>query len=103
MRRNGHCAYYLLSFAVAFSTIVSASVASAATTFVIGKAAPNADTIIPVNVGDKLGFFKKHGLDLKIVNFNGGSKTVTALTAGSLEQSHQNRSCRDPRIHRRLA
>ena len=47
---------------------------AAAVTLTVGKAAPNADPIIPVNVGDKLGIFKKHGLDLKIVDFTGGSK-----------------------------
>ena len=39
----------------------------------------------PVNVGDQLGIFKKHGLDLKIVDFGGGSKMVQALTAGSID------------------
>ena len=51
----------------------------------MGKAAPNADPIIPVNVGEKLGIFKRHGLDLKIVDFNGGSKMATAMAAGSID------------------
>jgi NitT/TauT family transport system substrate-binding protein len=59
--------------------------ASAQTTLTVGKAAPNADPIIPVNVGDKLGIFKKHGLDLKIVDFTGGSKMATAVAAGSAD------------------
>ena len=50
-----------------------------------GKAAPNADPIIPVNVGDKLGIFKKHGLDLTIVDFTGGSKMTQAMVAGSID------------------
>ena len=59
--------------------------AAAATVVTVGKADPSADNTIPVNVGEKLGFFKKHGLDLKIVNFGGGSKMVQAMTAGSID------------------
>src|ERR1700733_6049629 len=59
--------------------------ASAQTTLIVGKANPTSDAIIPVDVGDKLGIFKKHGLDLKIVDFGGGSKMVQALTAGALD------------------
>lgn len=44
-----------------------------------GKAVPNAEP----NVGDKLGIFKKHGLDLTIVDFIGGSKLMPQL-AGRL-------------------
>jgi NitT/TauT family transport system substrate-binding protein len=59
--------------------------AAAATVLTVGKAAPNADPIIPVNVGNQLGIFKKHGIDLKIVDFNGGSKMATAMAAGSID------------------
>ncbi len=59
--------------------------AAAETTLTVGKAAANAEAIIPVNVGDRLGFFKKRGLELKIVDFAGGSKMVQALTAGSID------------------
>jgi NitT/TauT family transport system substrate-binding protein len=76
---------FLAAFAIALGSIVSAPMASAATTLVVGKAAPNADPIIPVNVGDQLGIFKKHGLDLKISDFTGGSKMAQAMTAGGLD------------------
>ena len=59
--------------------------ASAETTLTVGKAAANADAIISVNVGDRLGIFKKHGLDLKIVNFTGGGKMIQAMTAGAID------------------
>lgn len=45
-----------------------------ATTLTVGKANPTSDAIIPVNVGDQLGIFKRHGLDLKIIDLAGGSK-----------------------------
>src|SRR5271170_6027407 len=59
--------------------------ASADTTLTVGKAAPNADPIIPVNVGLEAGIFKKHGLDVKIVDFLGGSKMAQAMAAGSID------------------
>ncbi|MGH7247541.1 MAG: hypothetical protein ACREH9_05495, partial [Pseudomonadota bacterium] len=73
------------AFAIAFGLTCFAQAASAATALTVGKAAPNADPIIPVNVGDQLGIFKKHGLDLKIIDFTGGSKMATAMAAGSLD------------------
>jgi ABC-type nitrate/sulfonate/bicarbonate transport system substrate-binding protein len=75
----------LAALAVALGLIVSGSMPCAAASLTVGKAAPNADPIIPVNVGDKLGIFKKHGLDLKIIDFNGGSKMSQAMVAGSLD------------------
>ncbi|HLI22154.1 MAG TPA: ABC transporter substrate-binding protein [Stellaceae bacterium] len=59
--------------------------ASADMSLTVGKAAPTSDAIIPVNVGDQLGIFKKHGLDLKIIEFGGGSKAAQALTAGAID------------------
>src|ERR1700687_4325802 len=59
--------------------------ASADTTVSVGKASATSDAIIPVNVGDELGIFKKHGLDLKIIDFGGGSKMTQAMTAGAID------------------
>ena len=58
---------------------------SAETMLTVGKANSTSDAIIPVNVGDTLGIFKKHGLELKIVDFGGGSKMVQAMAAGSID------------------
>ena len=73
------------AFAIALASVCLPSFASAETTLTVGKAAPNADPVIPVNVGDKLGIFKKHGLDLKIIDFTGGSKMATAMAANSID------------------
>ena len=73
------------ALAIAIGLAVSVSAASAKTTLTVGKAAPNADPIIPVNVGDQLGIFKKHGRDLKIVDFTGGSKMTQAMAAGAID------------------
>jgi NitT/TauT family transport system substrate-binding protein len=59
--------------------------AAADTTLSVGKASATSDAIIPVNVGDELGIFKKHGLDLKIIDFGGGSKMAQAMAAGALD------------------
>ena len=59
--------------------------AQADITLVVGKANPNADNTIPVNVGDRRGIFKKHGLDLKIIDFQGGSKMIQAMIAGNID------------------
>jgi ABC-type nitrate/sulfonate/bicarbonate transport system substrate-binding protein len=63
----------------------AAAPAFAATTLIVGKANATSDAIIPVNVGDKLGIFKKRGLDLKIIDFGGGSKMVQGMAAGAID------------------
>src|ERR1700747_923317 len=72
------------AFALVLAALGIAPVASA-TPLTVGKAAPNADPIIPVDVGEQLGIFKKHGLELKIVDFTGGSKMTQAMAAGALD------------------
>jgi NitT/TauT family transport system substrate-binding protein len=69
----------------AFLGAAASAPALAQTALIVGKASPVSDAIIPVNIGDQLGIFKKHGLDLKIIDFGGGSKMVQALTAGSID------------------
>jgi ABC-type nitrate/sulfonate/bicarbonate transport system substrate-binding protein len=59
--------------------------AAADTALVVGKAAPTAEAVIAVDVGAQLGLFKRHGLELKIVNFEGGSKMIQGLVAGSID------------------
>jgi len=59
--------------------------ARADTALTVGKAAPTSDNLIAVDVGNDLGFFKKHGLYLKILNFRGTAPLVQAMTAGSLD------------------
>jgi NitT/TauT family transport system substrate-binding protein len=72
-------------FSLLLASIGFALTASAATTLNVGKASSNASAIIPVNVGDQLGIFARHGLDLRIADFTGGSKLAQAMTAGSID------------------
>jgi ABC-type nitrate/sulfonate/bicarbonate transport system substrate-binding protein len=76
-----------IAFVLVVGSALASLPASAATTLTVGKAAATAETLIPVNVGDELGIFQKHGLDLKIVDFTGGSKMDQAMAAGSLDIS----------------
>jgi NitT/TauT family transport system substrate-binding protein len=75
----------LAASALAIASIIAGWTPATAATLTVGKAAPNADPIIPVNVGDRLGIFKKHGLELTIVDFTGGSKMTQAIAAGSID------------------
>ncbi|HUZ75547.1 MAG TPA: ABC transporter substrate-binding protein [Stellaceae bacterium] len=75
---------FLAVLAVALGSPGGGSTAAAAT-LNVGKADSNASPILPVNVGAKLGIFAKHGLDLKISDFTGGSKLVQAMVAGSID------------------
>jgi NitT/TauT family transport system substrate-binding protein len=71
--------------ALAFVFAAAGIAPAASAPLTVGKAAPNADPIIPVNVGEQLGIFKKHGLDLKIVDFTGGSRMTQAMAADALD------------------
>ncbi len=84
MHRNPCRGQWLAVFAIAL-IICGGTAAAADTALTVGKSAPNADPIIPVNVGDKLGIFKKYGLDLTIVDFAGGARMAQAMAAGSID------------------
>lgn len=85
MTGNPHRGRLLTVFVIAMALLVAERTPSAAASLTVGKAAPNADPIIPVNIGDKLGIFKKHGLDLTITDFTGGSKMSQAMAAGAID------------------
>jgi NitT/TauT family transport system substrate-binding protein len=85
MNGKALCLAFLVASASVLGVIIAAPGASADTTLTVGKASANADPIIPVNIGYKVGIFQKHGLDLKIVDFTGGAKMVQALTAGAID------------------
>src|ERR1700722_14358246 len=73
-------------FCAALNSAIAALPARADTTLVVGKANPEAESIMTVNVGYDAGIFKKHGLDVQIQDFTGGgSRIVQALTAGSID------------------
>src|SRR5579864_7660568 len=75
----------ILATLVASGSVVVGSAAVADVALSVGKADANASPILPANVADKLGLFKKHGLDVKISDFTGGSKVSQAMVAGSID------------------
>jgi len=85
MVRDQFCKATIAALAVTVGALVLVPTASANITLTVGKAAANADPIIPVDVGYQLGIFKKHGLDVKIVTFQGGSKMAQAMAAGAID------------------
>jgi NitT/TauT family transport system substrate-binding protein len=79
-------AYGTVSSVIGLALLFASPIpASADTALTVGKSNATSDAIIPVNVGDELGIFKKHGLSLKIIDFGGGSKMAQALAAGSID------------------
>ncbi|HEY3918009.1 MAG TPA: ABC transporter substrate-binding protein [Stellaceae bacterium] len=85
MNRNAFRAGSFAAAALALAAFACGSVAQADTTLTVGKASANADPIIPVNIGYDAGIFKKHGLDVKIVDFTGGAKMAQAMAAGAID------------------
>jgi ABC-type nitrate/sulfonate/bicarbonate transport system substrate-binding protein len=85
MSRNAIRIAILVTYVLALGAFIAAPAASADTTLTVGKASANADPIIPVNIGYKVGIFQRHGLDLKIVDFAGGSKMGQAMAAGAID------------------
>jgi NitT/TauT family transport system substrate-binding protein len=78
--------YLRMSSAAAIAVLVTAAFpAAAGSALRVGKASSVSDAIIPVNVGDKLGIFKKHGLDLEIIEFGGGGKMAQGMAAGAID------------------
>lgn len=59
--------------------------ASALTTLNEGNSARTSSAELPVDVGVQRGIFAKHGLDVRISYFEGGSKLFQAMTAGALD------------------
>jgi NitT/TauT family transport system substrate-binding protein len=85
MGKNEMRGRFLVAMAGAFWMLVPVSPASAAGPITVGKADANSTAFLPIHVGDKLGIFKQHGLDIKIADFTGGSKLSQAIAAGSID------------------
>ncbi len=80
MRPNVHT-----TIALAFAIAAFPVLARAETSLTVGKSIASASVMLPANLGVEFGIFKKHGLDVKVVDFTGGSKLIQAMTAGSVD------------------
>lgn len=80
-------AYCRRGAAIVLTFFLAASPApvAAASSLTVGEANATADNILPLVLGDDLGIFKKHGLELKIIELGGGSKMAQAMAAGSID------------------
>jgi NitT/TauT family transport system substrate-binding protein len=51
----------------------------------VAKASPNSISMVPVDIALAQGMFKKHGLDVEMVSFEGPAKMHQGMTAGSID------------------
>ena len=56
-----------------------------AETIVVGKSLATAEPELAADIGAELGIFKRHGLDLKIVVFQGGGRLAQGMAAGQID------------------
>jgi NitT/TauT family transport system substrate-binding protein len=59
--------------------------AGAADKLRVGKAVPEAFSFVPLDVGIRQGFFKKHGLDVESIAFAGDAKLQQAMAADGID------------------
>ncbi len=77
---TGHFRFGLI--AVLFAAL---SLPAAAETLRVGKSVPEAFSFIPIDVGEKNGIYKKHGIDIESSAFSGGARLQQALTADAID------------------
>jgi ABC-type nitrate/sulfonate/bicarbonate transport system substrate-binding protein len=75
----------LTSFILALALLSAPATARAATSLTVGKAISSASVMLPADLGVEFGIFQKHGLDVKVVDFTGGTKLYQAMAAGSID------------------
>lgn len=62
-----------------------ASAAAGAETLRVGKAGAEAFSFVPAEVGQAMGFYKKHGVNITISSFGGDAKVQQAMAADSID------------------
>ena len=64
---------------------LSPAAAQSSATVRVGKAGGTAFSFVPVDVGQQVGIFKKHGLNLEISSFGGEAKIQQAMAADGVD------------------
>src|SRR6201985_106666 len=86
--RRGRMQKDVLRYLICTSFVAALAVipfpATAETSLLVGRSVPTADAELAAQVAFELGFFKKHGLDVKFVDFSGRSKLIQARPGGSI-------------------
>ena len=72
-------------FASFLALATLATAAQAQTKVRIGKPQAGTFQFLPVDIGIETGIFKKHGVDVELIDFGGGPRVQQALTAGALD------------------
>ena len=65
--------------------LATAQTADAQDTLRIGKAGREAFSFVPVDIGDQLGIFKRHGVAVEISSFSGDARLQQAMTADGID------------------
>jgi ABC-type nitrate/sulfonate/bicarbonate transport system substrate-binding protein len=65
--------------------VAAATAACAETKLRVGKAVPEAFSFVPLDIGIDKGFFKKQGLDIESVAFQGDAKMQQAMAADGID------------------
>ncbi|HXQ50933.1 MAG TPA: ABC transporter substrate-binding protein [Stellaceae bacterium] len=72
-----------LAAAAALGVLVSGGVG--AEPLRVGKGSPQSFSLVPVDVGVASGIFARNGLDIEIVNFQGGARLHQGVAAGAVD------------------
>jgi NitT/TauT family transport system substrate-binding protein len=78
-------ANFYTTMALSLALAAAPVLARAETPLTVGKAIASALVMLPANLGVEFGIFQKHGLEVKIVDFTGGTKLYQAMVAGSVD------------------
>ncbi len=73
------------ALAAAAALALLAALPAAAESLVVGKAAPNAFSFVPLDIGVAKGFFARAGIEIQSLGFSGSAKLHQAMTAGNLD------------------
>lgn len=76
---------YRTTIVLALALAAVPVLAGAQTPLTVGKSIATASVMLPANLGVEFGIFKKHGVDVKVADFTGGSKLMQAMAAGSVD------------------
>ena len=85
LRRLGRAALGSAIASRVVLALLALSVPAQAEVLRVGKAVPEAFSFVPLDVGMRYGFFKKHGIDIEPSAYAGGGKLAQALTSDSID------------------
>lgn len=67
------------------TTLALLPAASRAEKLIVGKTTPHGFAWMPADVAEARGFFKRDGLDIELLAFNGGAKLHQAMVSGAVD------------------